>query len=122
MTPATLGTALAASPASPADGELTPAHFARITGMLYTHAGIRMREGKEGLVRARLGADRGVQRGRSNRRCECPGAHRVEVVQFNQNESAAGVAAADLHGGSARVQVARQHERRVAPSRRQRKR
>lgn len=55
MTPATLGTALAATPASPADGELTPAHFARITGMLYTHAGIRMREGKEGLVRARLG-------------------------------------------------------------------
>ena len=37
-----------------ADCELTPAQFARITGLLYEHAGIRMREGKEGLVRARL--------------------------------------------------------------------
>jgi chemotaxis protein methyltransferase CheR len=34
--------------------ELTPAQFARITTLLYDHAGIRMREGKEGLVRARL--------------------------------------------------------------------
>lgn len=37
-----------------AECELTPAQFAQIAGMLYTHAGIRMREGKEGLVRARL--------------------------------------------------------------------
>ena len=37
-----------------AECELTPAQFARITGLLYEHAGIRMREGKEGLVRARL--------------------------------------------------------------------
>lgn len=36
------------------DGELTPAHFERITTLLYRHAGIRMRTGKEGLVRARL--------------------------------------------------------------------
>lgn len=34
--------------------ELTPAQFARITHLLHEHAGIRMREGKEGLVRARL--------------------------------------------------------------------
>jgi chemotaxis protein methyltransferase CheR len=34
--------------------ELTQAQFTAISGMLYTHAGIRMREGKEGLVRARL--------------------------------------------------------------------
>ncbi|MEQ1692109.1 MAG: protein-glutamate O-methyltransferase [Gemmatimonas sp.] len=34
--------------------ELTPAQFARITGWLYEHSGIRLREGKEGLVRARL--------------------------------------------------------------------
>jgi len=34
--------------------DLTPAQFTRITDMLYEHAGIRMREGKEGLVRARL--------------------------------------------------------------------
>ncbi len=37
-----------------AECELTPAQFTRITGLLYEHAGIRMREGKEGLVRARL--------------------------------------------------------------------
>lgn len=34
--------------------ELTPGQFALITGMLHAHCGIRMREGKEGLVRARL--------------------------------------------------------------------
>ncbi len=34
--------------------ELTAAQFARITRVLHEHAGIRMREGKEGLVRARL--------------------------------------------------------------------
>lgn len=37
-----------------AEAELTPAQFARITGRLYAHCGIRMREGKESLVRARL--------------------------------------------------------------------
>lgn len=37
-----------------ADCELTAAQFSTISRMLYTHAGIRMREGKEGLVRARL--------------------------------------------------------------------
>ncbi len=37
-----------------ADCDLTAAQFARITRWLYEHAGIRMREGKEGLVRARL--------------------------------------------------------------------
>src|SRR5690606_7482075 len=37
-----------------ADCELTPAQFERISGLLHTHAGIRMRTGKEGLVRARL--------------------------------------------------------------------
>ena len=37
-----------------AECELNPAQFARITGMLYEHAGIRMREGKEALVRSRL--------------------------------------------------------------------
>lgn len=37
-----------------AEFALTPAQFARITGMLYAHSGIRLREGKEGLVRARL--------------------------------------------------------------------
>jgi len=36
------------------DIELTAAQFARITTLLFDHAGIRMREGKEGLVRARL--------------------------------------------------------------------
>lgn len=40
--------------ASLAEAALTPAQFARITRLLYDHAGIRMREGKEGLVRARL--------------------------------------------------------------------
>jgi len=34
--------------------EISPAQFARITDVLHAHAGIRMREGKEGLVRARL--------------------------------------------------------------------
>jgi chemotaxis protein methyltransferase CheR len=37
-----------------AECELTSAQFTRITDLLYEHAGIRMREGKEGLVRARL--------------------------------------------------------------------
>jgi chemotaxis protein methyltransferase CheR len=37
-----------------AECELTAAQFERITGLLYAHAGIRMRAGKEGLVRARL--------------------------------------------------------------------
>lgn len=37
-----------------AESELTPAQFARITGWLHEHSGIRLREGKEGLVRARL--------------------------------------------------------------------
>lgn len=34
--------------------EISPAQFARVTQVLHEHAGIRMREGKEGLVRARL--------------------------------------------------------------------
>ena len=37
-----------------AECELTPRQFTRITEVLHEHAGIRMREGKEGLVRARL--------------------------------------------------------------------
>lgn len=37
-----------------AESELTSQQFARITRLLHDHAGIRMREGKEGLVRARL--------------------------------------------------------------------
>lgn len=37
-----------------AECELTAPQFARITRLLHDHAGIRMREGKEGLVRARL--------------------------------------------------------------------
>ncbi len=37
-----------------AECELTAAQFTCITDMLFEHAGIRMREGKEGLVRARL--------------------------------------------------------------------
>ncbi len=37
-----------------ADSELSPTQFKRITSLLYSHSGIRMREGKEGLVRARL--------------------------------------------------------------------
>lgn len=37
-----------------AECELTSTQFARITRLLHDHAGIRMREGKEGLVRARL--------------------------------------------------------------------
>jgi chemotaxis protein methyltransferase CheR len=43
-----------ATPSLLAECELTPAQFARITEVLHEHAGIRMREGKEGLVRARL--------------------------------------------------------------------
>ncbi len=37
-----------------AESELTASQFKRITSLLYSHSGIRMREGKEGLVRARL--------------------------------------------------------------------
>lgn len=37
-----------------AEAELSPAQFQRIIQLLHDHAGIRMREGKEGLVRARL--------------------------------------------------------------------
>lgn len=37
-----------------AECELTATQFGRITRLLHDHAGIRMREGKEGLVRARL--------------------------------------------------------------------
>ncbi|WP_411280665.1 CheR family methyltransferase [Gemmatimonas sp.] len=37
-----------------AECEISPTQFARITEVLHEHAGIRMREGKEGLVRARL--------------------------------------------------------------------
>jgi chemotaxis protein methyltransferase CheR len=37
-----------------AECELTSTQFSRITRLLHDHAGIRMREGKEGLVRARL--------------------------------------------------------------------
>ncbi len=36
------------------DATLSAAHFERIISMLYDHCGIRMRAGKEGLVRARL--------------------------------------------------------------------
>ncbi len=36
------------------DATLTAAHFETIISMLYEHCGIRMRAGKEGLVRARL--------------------------------------------------------------------
>ena len=42
------------SPSLFAECELTAAQFTRITEVLHEHAGIRMREGKEGLVRARL--------------------------------------------------------------------
>jgi chemotaxis protein methyltransferase CheR len=37
-----------------AECTLTPAHFARVTSQLHAHCGIRLREGKEALVRARL--------------------------------------------------------------------
>jgi chemotaxis protein methyltransferase CheR len=47
-----MGTTLTASVLG--EATLTPAHFERIVGMLHAHAGIRMRAGKEGLVRARL--------------------------------------------------------------------
>ncbi len=36
------------------DATLSPAHFRTIIELLHAHCGIRMREGKEGLVRARL--------------------------------------------------------------------
>ncbi|MDQ8160048.1 MAG: protein-glutamate O-methyltransferase CheR [Gemmatimonadota bacterium] len=38
----------------PTECEITPKQFARVAQVLHEHAGIRMREGKEGLVRARL--------------------------------------------------------------------
>jgi len=47
-----MGTTLTASVLG--EATLTPAHFERIVAMLHAHAGIRMRVGKEGLVRARL--------------------------------------------------------------------
>lgn len=47
-------TAPTATSAFLAECELTSAQFERIAHLLYEHAGIRMREGKEGLVRARL--------------------------------------------------------------------
>lgn len=37
-----------------AEANLTTAHFERIATLLYTHCGIKMRAGKEGLVKARL--------------------------------------------------------------------
>jgi chemotaxis protein methyltransferase CheR len=37
-----------------ADCRLTPAQFARIAQLAHAHAGLRLREGKEGFVRARL--------------------------------------------------------------------
>lgn len=40
--------------ALPTECEITPKQFARVAQVLHEHAGIRMREGKEGLVRARL--------------------------------------------------------------------
>jgi chemotaxis protein methyltransferase CheR len=59
MPPITLpapGAAPARPPAAALLGEapLTAEHFERIATMLHEHAGIRLREGKEGLVRARL--------------------------------------------------------------------
>lgn len=45
---------LLASPAPPGDVALSPAQFERISTMLHEHCGIRMRVGKEGLVRGRL--------------------------------------------------------------------
>ena len=47
-----MGTTLAA--AMLGEATLSPAHFERIIALLHAHAGIRMRAGKEGLVRARL--------------------------------------------------------------------
>jgi chemotaxis protein methyltransferase CheR len=47
-----MGTTLAA--AMLGEATLSPAHFERIVALLHAHAGIRMRAGKEGLVRARL--------------------------------------------------------------------
>jgi len=47
-----MGTTLTASVLG--EAMLTPSHFERIVDMLHAHAGIRMRAGKEGLVRARL--------------------------------------------------------------------
>lgn len=42
------------APTGLGEATLSPAHFARIIEMLHAHCGIRMRTGKEGLVRARL--------------------------------------------------------------------
>ncbi len=47
-----MGTTLTASVLG--EATLTSTHFERIVAMLHAHAGIRMRAGKEGLVRARL--------------------------------------------------------------------
>ncbi len=41
-------------PAPAGDATLSAAHFERIINMLHDHCGIRMRAGKEGLVKARL--------------------------------------------------------------------
>ena len=46
--------ATGAPPALLGEDLLSAENFRRITAMLHEHAGIRMREGKEGLVRARL--------------------------------------------------------------------
>ena len=46
--------ATAATPTLLGEAPLAPEHFVRIATMLHDHAGIRLREGKEGLVRARL--------------------------------------------------------------------
>jgi chemotaxis protein methyltransferase CheR len=46
--------ALGAGRGDAAEYPLTPAQFARVTSQLYAHCGIRLREGKEALVRARL--------------------------------------------------------------------
>jgi chemotaxis protein methyltransferase CheR len=43
-----------APPRPPGEAALSPAQFSRIVELLHAHCGIRMREGKEGLVRARL--------------------------------------------------------------------
>ena len=44
-------------PAPTSDATLSAAHFERIINMLHDHCGIRMRAGKEGLVKARLAKD-----------------------------------------------------------------
>lgn len=46
--------AIATQPGILSECELTPEQFHNITRMVHEHAGIRMREGKEGLVRSRL--------------------------------------------------------------------